>query len=112
MVQHRRGAHSGERVGTGFGFLQTQTHRRKMNRKQLVILLVLVVVLGGAALLIRNKEAASSQSGHATIGQKLLGNFAVNDVAHIVLKQGTNELNLAKKEELWRVRERNDYPAN
>jgi hypothetical protein len=83
-----------------------------MNRKQLVILLVLVVVLGGAAMLIRNKEAASSQSGNATIGQKLLGNFAVNDVAQIILKQGTNELNLAKKDELWRVRERNDYPAN
>jgi len=83
-----------------------------MNRKQLVILLLLVVVLGGAALLIRNKETASSQSGNATIGKKLLGDFAVNDVAHIAFKQGTNELNLAKKEDLWRVRERNDYPAN
>jgi len=83
-----------------------------MNRKQLVILLVLVVGLGGAALLIRKKETASSQSGNAAIGQKLLGNFAVNDVAHIVLKQATNELNLAKKDDLWRVRERNNYPAN
>ncbi len=83
-----------------------------MNRKQLVILLLLVIVLGGAALLIRNKETASSQSGNATIGKKLLGDFAVNDVAHIAFKQGTNELNLAKKEDLWRVRERNDYPAN
>src|SRR5678815_834745 len=45
------------------------------------------------------------------MGKKLLGDFQVNDVTHIVLKQGTNELNLARKD-IWRVRERNNYPAN
>src|SRR5712675_67358 len=28
------------------------------------------------------------------------------------MKQGTNDLNLAKKDNLWRVGERKDYPAN
>ncbi len=83
-----------------------------MNRKQLTVLLVLVLVLGGAGLLIRNKENRSLKSGDPVIGKKLLGEFPVNDVAHIAIKQGTNELNLVKKDDLWRVRERNDYPAN
>src|SRR5438105_10757152 len=83
-----------------------------MNRKQLVILLVLVVVLGGAGLVLRQRQSASWQAGNSALGKKLLGDFPVNDVSHIALKQGTNELNLAKKDDLWRVRERNDYPAN
>jgi hypothetical protein len=36
----------------------------------------------------------------------------VNDVTHIVLKGATNELNLMKKDDTWRVRERGDYPAS
>ncbi|HEX9045979.1 MAG TPA: DUF4340 domain-containing protein [Verrucomicrobiae bacterium] len=83
-----------------------------MNRKQFVILLVLVVVVGAAGLLIRQRNESSWQSGGAAIGQKLLPNFAVNDVAHIVIKAGTNQLNLAKRDNLWRVQERADYPAN
>src|ERR1700682_5585729 len=83
-----------------------------MNRKQLVILLVLVLVVGGAGLYILKQQSASWQGVNPVIGKKLLGNFAVNNVSHIVVKQGTNELNLAKKDDLWRVRERNDYPAN
>jgi uncharacterized protein DUF4340 len=83
-----------------------------MNRKQLAILLVLVIVLGGAGLVLRNKQSASWTGGDPSIGKKPLSDLAVNDVTHISLKQGTNELNLVKKDDLWRVRERNDYPAN
>ena len=83
-----------------------------MNRKQLAILLVLVIVLGGAGLLLRKKQAASWKGANPSIGQKLLGNFPVNDVTRIDIKQGTNELNLVKQDDLWRVRERNGYPAN
>lgn len=83
-----------------------------MNRKQLVTLIVLVVVLGGLGIYIRNRQNSSFSSGNTSVGQKLLGKFDVNAVGHIALKQGTNEVNLAKKDNLWRVRERNDYPAN
>jgi Domain of unknown function (DUF4340) len=83
-----------------------------MNRKQLLLLLVLVVVLGGAGLLLRRQNQTSWQNANKNIGQKLLGDFPVNDVARITIKQGTNELNLVKKDALWRVRERGDYPAN
>jgi hypothetical protein len=83
-----------------------------MNRKQLVILLVLVVVIGGAGLLLRQKQRASWEGANPNMGSKLLGEFPVNNVTRIALKQGGKELNLVKKDDLWRVRERGDYPAN
>src|SRR4051812_15111743 len=84
-----------------------------MNRKQFAILLVLLVVLGGAGLLLQRSRDTDANSGASGAGQKLLGDkFAVNDVTHIVIKHDTNELNLVKKDDVWRVRERNDYAAN
>ncbi len=82
-----------------------------MNRKQLITLLVLVVLIGGACLMLLRNQNKSWQGANPALGKKLLGEFPVNDVGHIVIKQGTNELNLAKKD-IWRVRERNNYPAD
>jgi hypothetical protein len=83
-----------------------------MNRKQIGILLVLVVVLGGAGVMFRNRATKSWSGGGSAVGQKLLGTFQVNDVASIVIQQGTNEVSVARKDDVWRVRERGDYPAN
>jgi len=84
-----------------------------MNSKQLVTLILLVAVLGGAWYLLQNRQGAFNQGSGSTItGKKLMGDFPVNDVAHITVKEGTNELNLVKKDNFWRVRERSDYPAN
>ena len=83
-----------------------------MNRKQFIVLLVLVLVLGAWGLKQLRNQTSSWGGGGATIGQKLLGDFAVNDVAQIAIKRGTNELSLAKKNDLWRVAQRGDYPAN
>jgi hypothetical protein len=83
-----------------------------MNGKQLGLLIVLLVVLGGAGLLVQHARNNSSNTTEQGAGGKLLGeDFPVNDVMHISIKQGTNELNLVKKD-IWRVRERSDYPAN
>ena len=83
-----------------------------MNRNQFALLLFLVVVLGIAGLTVYHKQNDVRSTGDPAIGKKLLGDLPVNDVAHISIKQDTNELNLVKKEGRWRVRERNDYPAN
>ena len=83
-----------------------------MNRKQFIILLVTVVVIGAAGWLVRRQSNDSWHSGGSAIGQNLLPNLAVNDIAQITIKTGTNELTLAKRDNLWRVRERADYPAN
>jgi uncharacterized protein DUF4340 len=84
-----------------------------MNLKQLGILLAVVIVIGGAGLALHNKQKASWSGGGADVGKKLLGDdFPFNDVAHISIKHGTNEVNLVKKDDFWRVRERANYPAN
>jgi hypothetical protein len=84
-----------------------------MNLKQLAILIVAVVIIGGAGLLLHNHQKSSWSGGGAEVGKKLLGDdFPVNDVASISVHHGTNELNLVRKDDLWRVRERADYSAN
>lgn len=83
-----------------------------MNGKQLGLLLALVVVLGGAGLLLYKNQSSSWTGGGTAVGQKLLGEFDVNAVAQIAIKHGTNELVLAKKNDLWRVAQRGDYAAN
>src|SRR6185503_2059201 len=84
-----------------------------MNLKQLGILIALVIVIGGAGLMLHNRQKSSWTGGGADVGKKLMGDkFPVNDVARISVQHGTNALNLVKKDDLWRVRERSDYPAN
>jgi hypothetical protein len=83
-----------------------------MNRKQFVLVLILVLVVGGLGLMLYQRNTASYGRTSSTIGGKVLGDFPVNDIAQITIKQDTNALNLVKKDDLWRVRERGDYAAN
>src|SRR5215471_11106371 len=112
MGQRARGPNCRGRFGHPHRSRQSQKDLGKMNRKQLVLLLLVIIILGGAVFLLRKKESASWEGGSAGAGKKLVENFPINDVATIALKQGANELHLVKKDDLWRVRERNDYPAN
>ena len=82
-----------------------------MNRKQFIILLVVVVLVGTAGWLVRkNRQESWQNSGQAT--GKLLPNFPVNDVAQVLIQTGTNTLHLVRQDNLWRVQERANYPAN
>lgn len=83
-----------------------------MNRKQFVILLAAVLVVGGAGLLVHQRSDESWHSGGAVLGEKLLPNLPVNDVAQITIKSGAEQLTLERQNNLWRVHERADYPAN
>ncbi len=71
------------------------------------------MVLGIAGLVLYQRNQTSWQGGgRQGAAPKLLGDLPVNDVAAIVIKGGTNELDLVRKDDLWRVKQRNDYPAN
>src|SRR4051812_10366699 len=83
-----------------------------MNRKQLLVLLVLAAVIGGAGVMVYRNRNAAQYAGNSGLGQKLLGDFPVNDVAHLAIRHGSNEVNLARQEDQWRVRERGGYPAD
>lgn len=83
-----------------------------MNRKQLFILLVLLVVFGVAGLMVYRKQNQSTGSSSPLVGKKVIGDFPLNDIAQIVVQQGTNRVNLVKKDDRWRVQERDNYAAN
>lgn len=84
-----------------------------MNRKQLFILIVLLVVLGVSGLVLyKRNQTAWQGGGRQGAALKLLGDLPVNDITAIVIKGGMNQLDLVKKDNLWRVKQRDDYPAN
>ncbi len=83
-----------------------------MNRKQLLTILVAFVVLGGLGLWLRQRDAAAYRATGSQMGQKVLGDFDVNAVAALVIRQGTNSLRVYQRDDRWVVAERDDYPAN
>jgi hypothetical protein len=83
-----------------------------MNRQQFLILLTLVIILGGGGLIIHQRGDRSWENAAATLGGPLLPNLPINDIAQITIHSGTGALHLARVDNLWRVRERGNYPAN
>ncbi|MBI5386592.1 MAG: DUF4340 domain-containing protein [Verrucomicrobia bacterium] len=82
-----------------------------MNKKQLILVIGLGVVLALAAYFVTQKKGAAYQE-NAKEGAKLLGDFDLNAVATLTLKSGGSEVTLTKKNDLWVVAQRGDYPAN
>lgn len=83
-----------------------------MKPKQLLILLALVVVFGALGLYVRNQQKSVFQKSTLKMGEKLLGEFDPNNVAEVRITSGSNVVAIAKKNDAWVVRQRNDYPAN
>lgn len=82
-----------------------------MKGKQLTLVLVLLVVLGGVALFLNHRKSATWSESATTTGGKVL-DFPLNDVTQITIKEAGAELNLIKKDDVWKVKERADYPAD
>jgi hypothetical protein len=82
-----------------------------MKGKQLALVLVLLAVLGGSALFLNQRNAASWSTSSAQTTGKVL-DFPLNDVSQITIQGSGAELNLIKKDGVWKVKERADYPAN
>jgi hypothetical protein len=70
------------------------------------------VVIGGLGLVLYNQRAASWKVSDQAMGQKVLNDFPLNEIAQVRIKQPDAELNLAKVDDLWSVKERWNYPAN
>ena len=82
-----------------------------MNRRQVILLVIAGLVLGGAGLYLNRQRTASFTSTERTAVGRLLGDFPINDVALVTLRQQSNEVNLVKAD-AWTVRERSGYPAS
>lgn len=82
-----------------------------MNRKQLILILLAGAVLGGIGYYLNRQKAASYERTDKLSTDKLLGDFPINDVAHVTVRQHDQAVNLVKGE-AWTVKERGDYPAS
>lgn len=83
-----------------------------MNRNQILLLVVLGVILGGLGYYLTSSRRASFDTGRdIREGQKLLGDFPINDVARVVLRSRDGEVTLVRSNNLWTVQERAGYPA-
>jgi len=83
-----------------------------MNRKQLSLLIVVCVVLGAAGLFLSKRKEADWNKASAELGQKLVKDFPINDVAQLRIKSHDAEVSVVKKGDDWVVKERGEYPAN
>ena len=82
-----------------------------MNRKQLLIVLGVGLVLGGIGLYLNQQKSASYSRNSRLTTDKLLGDFPINDIALVTIRQSTNEVNLVKAD-VWSVKERDNYSAS
>ncbi len=82
-----------------------------MKGKQLASLLGLVAVVGGVGYYL-NKDSQKSWNGTGTSSGGKVLNLSLNDVARVTVKATGAEMNLVKKDDVWTVQERANYPAN
>lgn len=82
-----------------------------MKAKQLVIIIVVLLGVGAAALWLSKRNQESWSSSATRTDAKVI-TFPLNDVAHVTIKGAGAEINLVKKQDVWTVRERADYPAD
>lgn len=82
-----------------------------MNRKQFMVVVAALVLIGGAGLVLLNRGRQSWTIREAETGRHILPRFQPNDVTAIHLK-GSSEVNIVRRNGLWCVTERADYPAN
>lgn len=76
-----------------------------------MILLALAVV-GGAGLVLLRRNQQTWMVHEAKAGDPVLPGFQMNDVALIHVQGDGTDFNVVHTNDVWLVRERNDYPAN
>jgi hypothetical protein len=82
-----------------------------MKRKQIAILLILLAVIGGVGLLLQKRNQSQWSRSAAPESGKVV-DFPVNDVARVEIRSPKGEVHLAKKNGVWVVVEKADYPAD
>src|SRR2546429_4455807 len=82
-----------------------------MKGKQIAILLVLLVIIGGVAFFLQ-KRNQSEWTESATRSEAKVLDFPINDVTRVVIHAPNGQVQLAKKNDVWVVEEKANYPAN
>ena len=83
-----------------------------MNRKQFIMVLVALAIVGGAGLVLIHRNQNTWMGHEAKEGDRVLPGFRMNDVTMIHVRGDGNDFNVVHTNDIWRVRERDDYPAD
>ena len=83
-----------------------------MNSSQFKKLIVLLLVVGGIGLLFLSQDKKAWQQSESNLGGKVIPEFPLNDVASISFEDADSEIGIAKKNDIWTVTDRWDYPAD
>lgn len=83
-----------------------------MNRKQFIMVLAALAIVGGAGLVLVHRNQKDWMVHEAKVGDKILPGLQINDVAAIHVQGDGNDFTVIHTNGVWRVRERDDYPAD
>lgn len=83
-----------------------------MNSSQFKKLIALLLLVGGIGLLFLSRDRNAWQKAEKELGGKVIPEFPLNDITAISIKDADAEITVAKKEGIWTVSDRWDYPAD
>ncbi len=83
-----------------------------MNSSQFKKLFIVLLVVGGVGLLFWAKDQRAWSKSESELGGKVIPDFPLNDVSAIGFKDADGTVALAKKNDIWTVGDRWDYPAD
>lgn len=83
-----------------------------MSARVVAVLLVLLAALGGGALLYHQQSQSQRPAGAGALGQALLKDLKVADVASIQIREPKATLTLERRGERWAIAERAGYAAD
>ena len=80
-----------------------------MKGKTFLILLVAAGVLAALSFL---RFGGGKNTGAVKMGEQLLADLTVNEVATVTIADSENSVTLIKGDPVWQVKERSGYPAD
>lgn len=83
-----------------------------MSRKHVIVLLLLVLVIGGIGVYMFQRDVAQWSGPDERLGQRVLPQLDVSQIAHIHIEHKGEELNIVQEDGVWRVKERAGFPAD
>lgn len=81
-----------------------------MNSRIALVLVVLLAVLGGFVLVLKDQSKPGAPS--AALGQPLLKDLKVSEIAAIAIREPQGAVTLERKEDRWTIAEREGFPAD
>ncbi|CAN2048523.1 DUF4340 domain-containing protein [Candidatus Magnetomoraceae bacterium gMMP-1] len=82
-----------------------------MKAKTMVILLLVLAIMIGASFVVF-KMQSPKQSAQAKLGEKLLKDLPVNEIADITMQHSEHTVSLGKQDDKWVVQSRFNYAAD